>query len=121
MWTGQEKILGQKVNVKFFTVGPYVPLALVRQTILKKRVLAKYIFLKYQQKTKPPQNPMSSVQNKLILINSTFIDKNKKEQKWALRFQESKSSSKTLTVSQGLSNNYQLASTGFALGALDCL
>ena len=37
MWTGQEKILGQKVNVKFFTVGPYVPLALVRQTILKKR------------------------------------------------------------------------------------
>ena len=64
---------------------------------------------------------MSSVQNKLILINSTFIDKNKKEQKWALRFQESKSSSKTLTVSQGLSNNYQFASTGFALGALDYL
>ena len=56
MWTGQEKILGQKVNVKFFTVGPYVPLALVRQTILKKRVLAKYIFLKNQQKTKHPQN-----------------------------------------------------------------
>ena len=56
MWTGKEKILGQKVNVKFFTVGPYVPLALVRQTILKIRVLAKYIFLKYQQKTKPPQN-----------------------------------------------------------------
>ena len=54
MWTGKEKILGQKVNVKFFTVGPYVPLALVRQTILKTRVLAKYIFLKYQQKTKPP-------------------------------------------------------------------
>ena len=46
MWTGQEKILGQKVNVKFFTVGPYVPLALVRQTILETRVLAKYIFLK---------------------------------------------------------------------------
>ena len=52
----RKKILNQKVNVKFFTVGPYVPLALVRQTILKKRVLAKYIFLKYQQKTKPPQN-----------------------------------------------------------------
>ena len=44
MWTGQEKFLGQKVNVKFFTVGPYVPLALVRQTILKTRVLAKYIW-----------------------------------------------------------------------------
>ena len=56
MWTGQEKVLGQKVNVKFFTVGPYVPLTLVRQRILKTRVLAKYIFLKYQQKTKPPQN-----------------------------------------------------------------
>ena len=49
MYGSQEKILGQKVNVKFFTVGPYVPLALVRQTILKKRVLAKHIFLKYQQ------------------------------------------------------------------------
>ena len=57
MWTGQEKILGQKVNVKFFTVGPYVPLALVRQTILKKRVLAKYIYIfEYQQKIKPPKN-----------------------------------------------------------------
>ena len=53
MYGSQENFLGQKVNVKFFTVGPYVPLALVRQTILKTRVLAKYIFLKYQQKTKP--------------------------------------------------------------------
>ena len=44
MWTGKEKILGQKVNVKFFAVGLYVPLALVRQTILKTRVLAKYIW-----------------------------------------------------------------------------
>ena len=67
MWTGQEKILGQKVNVKFFTVGPYVPLALVRQTVLKKRVLAKYIFLKYQQKTKPVPCKKSFIFNRYVL------------------------------------------------------
>ena len=53
MYGSQEKILGQKVDVKFFTVGPYVPLALVRQTILKKMIFGKMYFFLNQQKTKP--------------------------------------------------------------------
>ena len=68
MWTGQEKILGQKVNVKFFTVGPYVPLALVRQTILKTRVLAKYIW----NINKRP-NPQKINSLKDYMVDSQFL------------------------------------------------
>ena len=68
LWTGKEKILGQKVNVKFFTVGPYVPLALVRQTILKTRVLAKYIW----NINKRP-NPQKINSLKDYMVDSQFL------------------------------------------------
>ena len=45
MWTGKEKILGQKVNVKFFTVDPYSVGTRVSRTFFKiAQNSEKYIF-----------------------------------------------------------------------------
>ena len=46
MYGGQEKILGQKVNVKFFTVDPYVGGTGVPRTFLEMGKIQKNIFLK---------------------------------------------------------------------------
>ena len=46
MYGGQEKILGQKVNVKFFTVDPYLGGTGVPRTFLEMGKIQKNIFLK---------------------------------------------------------------------------
>ena len=46
MYGSQEKILGQKVNVKFFTVDPYVGGTGVPRTFLEMGKIQKNIFLK---------------------------------------------------------------------------
>ena len=48
MYGGQEKMLGQKVNVKFFTVDPYSVGTGVPRTFLEMGKIQKNIFLKIQ-------------------------------------------------------------------------
>ena len=52
MYGSQEKILGQKVNVKFFTVDPYSVGAGVPRTFLELGKIQKNIFLKIKTSTK---------------------------------------------------------------------
>ena len=51
MYGSQEKILGQKVNVKFFTVDPYSVGAGVPRTFLELGKIQKNIFLKIKTST----------------------------------------------------------------------
>ena len=51
MYGSQEKILGQKVNVKFFTVDPYSVGTGVPKTFLELGKIKKNIFLKIKMST----------------------------------------------------------------------
>ena len=48
-WTGQEKILGQKVNVKIFTLDPFSVGTGVPRTFLELGKIQKNIFLKIKR------------------------------------------------------------------------
>ena len=70
MYGGQEKILGQKVNVKFFTVDPYVGGAGLPRPFSKFANYWKNIFLKIKtSKIKSEKNIYQTIHNtRLILI-----------------------------------------------------
>ena len=61
MYGSQEKIWGQKVNVKFFTVDPYSVGAGVPRTFLELGKIQKNIFLKIKtSKIKSEKNGLSA-------------------------------------------------------------
>ena len=68
MYGSQEKILGQKVNVKFFTVDPYSVGAGVPRTFLELGKIQKNIFLKIKTSTIKSEN------NIYQTIRSTSFD-----------------------------------------------
>ena len=64
MYGDQEKILGQKVNVKFFTVDPYLVGTGVPRTFLKLGKIQKNIFLKIKtSKIKSEKNIYQTIHN----------------------------------------------------------
>ena len=64
MYGGQEKILGQKVNVKFFTVDPYVGGAGLPRPFSKFANYWKNIFLKIKtSKIKSEKNIYQTIYN----------------------------------------------------------
>ena len=65
MYGSQEKNLGQKVNVKFFTVDPYSVGTPIPRTFLELGKIQKNIFLKIKTST------IKSEKNKYQTIHST--------------------------------------------------
>ena len=75
MYGSQEKILGQKVNVKFFTVDPYSVGAGVPRTFLELGKIQKNIFLKIKTSTiKSEKNIYQTIYStSFILIFLKFL------------------------------------------------
>jgi len=70
MYGSQEKILGQKVNVKFFTVDPYSVGAGVPRTFLELGKIQKNIFLKIKTSTiKSEKNIYQTIHSTSFIFN----------------------------------------------------
>ena len=70
MYGGQEKILGQKVNVKFFTVDPYSVGTGVPRPFSKFANYWKNIFLKIKtSKIKSEKNIYQTIHNTRFIFN----------------------------------------------------
>ena len=69
MYGSQEKILGQKVNVKFFTVDPYSGGTGVPRTFLELGKIEKNIFLTIKtSKIKSEKNIYQTIHNKRFIF-----------------------------------------------------
>ena len=69
MYGSQEQILGQKVNVKFFTVDPYSVGAGVPRTFLELGKIQKNIFLKIKTSTiKSEKNIYQTIHNTSVIL-----------------------------------------------------
>ena len=70
MYGSQEKILGQKVNVKFFTVDPYSVGTGVPRTFLELGKIQKNIFLKIKTSTiKSEKNIYQTIHSTSFIFN----------------------------------------------------
>ena len=70
MYGSQEKILGQKVNVKFFTVDPYSGGTRVPRTFLKLSKIQKNIFLNMKtSKIKSEKNIYQTIHSTSFIFN----------------------------------------------------
>ena len=70
MYGSREKIWGQKVNVKFFTVDPYSVGARVPRTFLELGKIQKNIFLKIKTSTiKSEKNTYQTIHNTRFIFN----------------------------------------------------
>ena len=70
MYGSQEKILGQKVNVKFFTVDPYSGGTGVPRTFLEMGKIQKNIFLKIKTSIiKSEKNIYQTIHNTSFIFN----------------------------------------------------
>ena len=74
MYGSQEKNLGQKVNVKFFTVDPYSVGTPIPQTFLELGKIQKNIFLKIKTSTiKSEKNIYQTIHNTSVIFNFFVI------------------------------------------------
>ena len=74
MYGSQEKILGQKVNVKFFTVDPYSGGTRVPRTFSKLSKIQKNIFLNMKtSKIKSEKNIYQTIHNTRLQLSVKFI------------------------------------------------
>ena len=74
MYGSQEKKLGQKVNVKFFTVDPYSVGAGVPRTFLELGKIQKNIFLKIKTSTiKSEKNIYQTIHSTSFIFNFVGI------------------------------------------------